>query len=296
MTRSKTKSNETWQEKNKRDIYDGLMGMFFNIATTRFKWTMPKEIPIRYPEKHLYEGGMSVFFEMPGMGYMCLPVATANIEKNVYGEPAVWSPVALGEMSGEINSMKLTNDNSVLIRNNNQYTPSMPFVEHLVKELVNIDITTRMNVNAQKMPISVVSNKENVLSNKNLFNEYFEGDPVIFSSSNLTDVMEIYYSNVPFVGNQLSDMYNVYKSRILSYLGIRNTTVDKKERVLMAEAENADFQIDMVRADYYNHRLIACEEINDRFGLNVTCEDCIESLIDQNNTDEQNTGDGDNEE
>ena len=267
-------------EKMKSELLFGLRTYYFNIATNVFKWkSLPDEIPVRYPEKWLYENGMSVFLEIPNAGYACLPVMTESIEKNLYGEPSSWKAVAVGEMAGLVSSLKLDDTNSVLIRNDNLYRPTFPYVDVLIKQLVNVELTMRLNINAQKCPVWINTREENALRNKNAFLELYECEPVQFHDTMKTDEIEFFNSGIPYIGNELADTYNVYKYRIMAYLGIDNPGVDKKERLVVSESDSNADEIMMIRNARLEQRQIAVEKINEIFGLNVGVE-CNKDLTD----------------
>lgn len=260
-------------DKMKAELIAGLRGYYYNIATSVYKYkNMPEEIPIRYPEKWLYENGMCVFLEIPQAGFACLPVMTGSIEKNIYGEPAEWRAVAVGDLAGIVSSMKLNDKNSVLMRNDMQYRPTMPYVDVLIKQLVNVEMTTRLNTNAQKSPVWMKTRDENALRNKNAFLEFYECELVQFHDAMSVDEIEFFNSGIPFIGNELSDLYNVYDYRIMSYLGIDNPGVDKKERMLVSESTSNNDKIMLIRNARLEQRKIACEKIKDIFGIDVSVD------------------------
>lgn len=255
------------------DLMGTLRSQYFNIGTNVFKWkNMPKEIPIRYPEKWLYENGMCVFFEHPQAGYLCLQVATESIQKNVYGEPSSWRCVAVGDMSGKLSSITLDETNSVLIRNDTMYRATQPYVDVMIKQMINVELTMRLNINAQKNPMWIKSSDEDVLQRKNEFYEFYECQPAFFKDYMSNESFEFINPNIKYIGNELADTYNVYKYRLLSYLGLDNPGVDKKERVLMAEESSNSDEIMMIRNARMEQRETACDKINELFGLNVSVE------------------------
>lgn len=259
--------------KMQSELIAGLRNYYYNIATSVYKFKeMPKEIPIRYPEKWYYKNGMCVFMEVPNAGYACLPVMTGSIQKNMYGEPAEWKAVAVGDLAGLVGSMKLNDKNSVLMRNDMLYRPTQPYVDVLIKQLVNVELTTRLNINAQKSPVWIKSRDEDVLRNKNAFLEFYECLPAQFHNTMSPETLEFFNSGIPFIGNELADLYNVYDYRIMSYLGIDNPGVDKKERMLVSESESKNDKIMLIRNARLEQRKIACEKINEIFGLNVSVE------------------------
>lgn len=259
--------------KMQSELIAGLRNYYYNIATSVYKFKeMPKEIPIRYPEKWYYENGMCTFMEVPNAGYACLPVMTGSIQNNMYGEPAEWKAVAVGDLAGLVGSIKLNDKNSVLMRNDMLYRPTQPYVEVLIKQLVNVELTTRLNINAQKSPVWIKSRDEDVLRNKNAFLEFYECLPAQFHDTMSPETLEFFNSGIPFIGNELADLYNVYDYRIMSYLGIDNPGVDKKERMLVSESESKNDKIMLIRNARLEQRKIACEKINEIFGLNVSVE------------------------
>ena len=229
-----------------------LSSYYQNIAVSVFDWEgMPEQtmrIPRRQPEKQLYENGCFTLFRHEDSGqFFMLPVASMNIQKNAYGEPSQWRAMALGELAGPIGALKLTPENAVLFRNNDTYTPSKPYVEELIKQLVNVEYTLRLNINAQKMPWSFRSNNYNVISNKNLFRQIYECEPVIFHDDMMTDELELIKTDAPVIMAELNDAYNVYDQRICEFLGIDCVARDKKERLTAEEADANDEKIDSIK-------------------------------------------------
>lgn len=276
----------------RQELLTGLRSYYFNIATNIYRWEgLPEEIPIRYPEKWLYENGMCTMLEIPGAGLAVLPVMTGSIQKNLYGEPAEWRAVAVGDMAGRVSSIKLNQDNSVLLRNDYDYRATKPYVDVLIKQLVNVEFTTRMNTNVQKNPMWFRTTDENCLQNKNTFLEFFEAEPVFFKD-NIGMEFEFINSGIPFIGAELSDLYNVYHYRIMSYLGVDNPGVDKKERLVASESDSNNDALALMRDARLSMRELACEQMNDLFGINATVE--YNGTLTDDTGDDNGYGEGDN--
>ena len=252
-----------------------LSSYYQNIAVSVFDWEgMPEQtmrIPRRQPEKQLYENGCFTLFRHEDSGqFFMLPVASMNIQKNAYGEPSQWRAMALGELAGPIGALKLSPENAVLFRNNDTYTPSKPYVEELIKQLVNVEYTLRLNINAQKMPWSFRSNNYNVISNKNLFRQIYECEPVIFHDDMMTDELELIKTDAPVIMAELNDAYNVYDQRICEFLGIDCVARDKKERLTAEEADANDEKIDSIKKVKLEQRREGCDLAHDLWGIDLT--------------------------
>ena len=228
-------------------------------------------IPRRQPEKQLYETGCFTMFRHEDSGqFFMLPVASMNIQKNAYGEPSQWRAMALGELAAPIGALKLSPENAVLFRNNDTYTPSKPYVEELIKQLVNVEYTLRLNINAQKMPWSMRSNNYNIISNRNLFRQIYECEPVIYHDDMMTDELELIKTDAPVIMAELNDAYNVYDQRICEFLGIDCVARDKKERLTAEEADANDEKIDSIKKVKLEQRKEGCDLANDLWGIDLS--------------------------
>lgn len=272
MSRNENKSDI----QHMKDILRTQLSSYYqNIAVSVFDWEgMPDQvmrIPRRQPEKQLYETGCFTMFRHEDSGqFFMLPVASMNIQKNAYGEPSQWRAMALGELAAPIGALKLSPENAVLFRNNDTYTPSKPYVEELIKQLVNVEYTLRLNINAQKMPWSMRSNNYNIISNKNLFRQIYECEPIIYHDDMMTDELELVKTDAPVIMAELNDAYNVYDQRICEFLGIDCVARDKKERLTAEEADANDEKIDSIKKVKLEQRKEGCDLANDLWGIDLS--------------------------
>ena len=272
MSRNENKSDI----QHMKDILRTQLSSYYqNIAVSVFEWEgMPDQvmrIPRRQPEKQLYETGCFTMFRHEDSGqFFMLPVASMNIQKNAYGEPSQWRAMALGELAAPIGALKLSPENAVLFRNNDTYTPSKPYVEELIKQLVNVEYTLRLNINAQKMPWSMRSNNYNIISNRNLFRQIHERAPIIYHDDMMTDDLELIKTDAPVIMAELNDAYNVYDQRICEFLGIDCVARDKKERLTAEEADANDEKIDSIKKVKLEQRKEGCDLANDLWGIDLS--------------------------
>ena len=256
-----------------KPLRKALRAYYKNIAIGMFDWDgFNDTVPIRYPERWLYENGCCVYCEPDGMEGVLLPVALTNINKNLYGEPAEWRAIGIGEYANRINSKTLDDTNSVLILNDQLYENSADYVNYVVEQMINAELTMRMNINANKMPFVFRTNQNTALQNKNTFIDIYECEPVMFKEDFAKEEFDILNNNVPFIAPDLAKIYDIYSYRILSYLGVKSIPVEKKERLLVDEIGANDEEKNYIRAARLEQRKIACDKINKLFNLNVTVE------------------------
>ena len=65
---------------------------------------------------------------------------------------------------------------------------------------------------------------------------------------------------------------------LLTKLVLNNSSINKKERLLVDEVNVNNGQILMYLDIDYKNRVLACEQINKKFGLNVQVEKVIDNL------------------
>lgn len=272
MSRNETKSDI----QHMKDILRAQLSAYYqNIAVSIFEWEgIPDQlmrIPRRQPEKQLYETGCFTMFKHEESDqFFMLPVAAMNIQKNAYGEPSQWRAMALGELAAPIGALKLSPENAVLFRNNDTYTASKPYVEELIKQLVNVEYTLRLNINSQKMPWSMRSNNYNIISSKNLFRQIYECEPIIYHDDMMTDELELIKTDAPVIMAELNDAYNVYDQRICEFLGIDCVARDKKERLTAEEADANDEKIDAIKKVKLEQRKEGCDLASDLWGIDLS--------------------------
>lgn len=239
------------------------------LSIAMFDWTgLPDTIDPRFLELTLFKYGQAVFFEDEVMGYLTLTNAVQG-GFDVYGYP-----VASRAYSPYNNYQKnLTLDDSVIIYNNYLRTPSSLDVEVFAKRLYNLDRVIDVNANAQKTPVLIKCAETQRLTMKNLYKEFDGNSPVIFGDNGLSDAnFTVLSTEAPYVADRIYQLKTQIWNEALTYLGISNINVQKKERLITDEVSRNMGGVIASRYSRLNARQNACKKINKMFGLNVWCE------------------------
>ena len=75
-----------------------------------------------------------------------------------------------------------------------------------------------------------------------------------------------------FLGQELMDYKHSVEAELLTFLGINNPAVDKKERLITDEANSNNQLIQSFAEMQLEARRRACDEINAMFGLEISVE------------------------
>ena len=143
----------------------------------------------------------------------------------------------------------------------------------LALRLANIDRTIDVNINAQKTPVLIKSGENERLSMVNLYQQYDGGMPFIFGSDQLnTDNITAIRTDAPFVAQQLYELKTNIWNEALTYLGISNVNITKRERLVSDEVNRSQSGSIASKFSRLHERQTAVEKINKMFGTNISVD------------------------
>lgn len=263
--------------RRKHDIFDESMilnnltyrqylNRLTELAISMFEWkNLPSTVDARYLELHLFETGCMVYFKDEVIGDLCLD-CIVNGRLDVYG-----NPLLRRAYSGYNNYQKLLKyNNSVIIWNNYLHGNSILDVEMFARRLYNIDRIIDVNANAQKTPVLLQGSEKQRLTLLNLYKEYDGNTPFIFGDKNLDiNALKALSTNAPYVCDKLYQLKTQIWNEALTYLGISNINIQKKERLITDEVTRNQGGTIASRYSRLETRRQAVEKINEMFGTNI---------------------------
>lgn len=257
------------------------------LAICMFEWkNLPASVDQRYLELHLFETGCMVYFDDDILGNLCLD-CIANGRLGVYGDP-----ILRRAYSGYNNYQKLLKEsNSVIIWNNYLHTNSILDVKMFAKRLYNIDRIIDVNANAQKTPVLVQGTEKQRLTLLNLYKEFDGNAPFIFGDKNLDlSALKSIQTGAPYVCDKLYQLKTQIWNEALTYLGISNINIQKKERLITDEVTRNQGGTIASRYSRLESRRQAVKKINDMFGTNIEVN-YREDFQEIDNNDDNSIGD-----
>lgn len=237
------------------------------LSISMFEWVnVPDTIDVRYLELSLFGDGMSVFFKDEDLGFLALRCAIGG-PMNVYRIPINRRAYAANGFN-----KNLDDTNSVIIFNNFLHTNSMLDVEMFARRLYNLDRAIDVNANAQKTPVLITCEENQRLTLKNVYMKYDGNEPVIFGDKNLNpNSLKVLNTGAPYVADKLYQLKTQEWNEALTYLGISNLNVNKKERMITDEISKNQGGTIASRYSRLESRKQACKQINKMFGLDMDC-------------------------
>ena len=261
-----------------RQYYNRLV----ELAISMFEWkNLPDTVDPRFLELCLFTDGQVVFFNDPDLGYLTLQNA-CNGGFNVYRIPVKRRAYAVNGYQKD-----LSDKDSVIIFNNYLHTNSQLDAAIFARRLSDLDRTIDVNAKAQKTPILIKCDETQRLNMQNLYMQYDGNMPFIFADKSLnTNQLQAIKTDAPYVADKLYQLKTQIWNEALTYLGISNINVQKKERLITDEVTRNQGGTIASRYSRLNARRDACKQINAMFGLDVWCDyrEDYQAITDDNDT------------
>lgn len=274
---------------NKAQLLDGMLSTeltyvdylerFKKIALSMFEWVnLPETMNERYLEECLYYFGQASLLKDDKYGFINTQCCT-NGKINIYGLPTSLHCYSFGydtdrKLYTGIKDEKAQTDSCILVMNSRQRNPipTHTTIELFAQRLAEAEKTCDVNIKAQKTPVLVVVDDTQRLTMENLYAQYDGNKPVIFGDKNQlqSGVLKSINTGAPYVADKLIDYKKEIWNEFLTFMGINNVLVDKKERLVTDEANANNEVVNLNLQSFLIPRQEACKQFNDLFGLTGT--------------------------
>ena len=260
-----------------KDLQKDITNLTFNdyfrrltlLAQAVFKWEgLPPGIKERYIERYLYSEGRCMFFEDFDKGWMVAKCTDAG-SLNYYDEPTKIAPVATN-YPGMVKDYA-NGENCVLIFNNDLAYPTVSTIRLYAARLTEIQRTADINIIAQKTPVIVTGSEKQRLSLRAVIRNWLGNEPLIHGDKELNGLeLRTLNTSAPVVFDKLTIEKNKMWNECMTFLGINNANLDKRERMVDDEVQANNEQIQLSADVMLKARQEAAEAISALIGSKVT--------------------------
>lgn len=244
------------------------------IARSIFEWeNLPNNIDEEWIEKYLFSEGKCVFFKDKEKGLM-VARCSDNGRLNYYDEPTSVRPYACGYTGDNL----INGVECVVIKNNGIMLPTSNTIQIYALKLANIDRTIDTNIQAQKIPNIIKCTDKQKVSLKRVIDQRNDNEPIIWADKDLDiDGIQVLDTKAPLVFKDLQLQKHMIWNECMTFLGINNANMDKRERLVDDEVQANNEQVEASFNIMLKSRERACEEINRIFGTNISVKKRIQN-------------------
>ena len=243
---------------------------FRELSISNFRWNnMPETCDVRFLEAALFDRGYAVFFREDALDrYLTLWI---NYERgyDIYGH---WSQYRAMGYNGYRSDI-LTEDDSVIIYNNMLHMSTYPIADMYARRLWQLDRTLDINVKNTRQPKIILCDEKQRYSMEQLMMQVDGGYSNIFADKGLNlEMVKVLDLSAPYYCDKIYQLKTDIWNEALTYLGITNSVVNKRERLITDEVLTSQGGVMASRASRLYERQKAAERINKLFGLDVSVE------------------------
>lgn len=244
------------------------MLQLMTYALSRYKWlNLPESFDERFMEICLnYKGSFVAYRDK----YDKLVVSdyTTNGRLNRYYYP---TSIYAYNVAGK--NVKLDNTDYVVCFNNYLMFPTVVPMRRFSRIIGDISRTLEVIINAEKVPFVFYGKRKIMLTFKKLFNRVKRNEPAIFLDSNIVDPDSIKTLDLKhqFNGVSIFELKRSYLNEALTFIGVDNSAISKRERVNSVESELSNGINEVSREAGLRSRKEFCKKFNEMFGTDIDC-------------------------
>ena len=231
----------------------------------------------RWIERSLYYNGKCALFKDKKYGFINTNCSSAGYI-NIYGLPSELECYSFEYQSRKKLYTGITNEenqkdtDAILVLNDWEGTPTSGTMDLFAYRLYEAQRTCDTNIIAQKTPIMVIVDEKQRLMMENLYNQYNGNQPFIFGDkSQLSEEMlRTLDTKAPYIADKITDYKKEIWNEALTFLGVNNLMIEKKQRMITDEASSNNELINLNLMSFLAPRQEACKKFNELYGLTGT--------------------------
>lgn len=258
------KSYADWRLQESLREYDFYFRKYQRLLMSMFEWTnLPDNISSRFIEDKLFFNGLVIFFKSKKLGFYVVSQATP-IGLNDYEEPTGYHAYGINKINETVRA-----SDCVVIWNDLFIEGNAGNVKFFAKRLSNIQKTFDVNLEHIKNPYIISCSEGQKNTVQQMIKQKSDGVPYIFTSDDFDAKINVFNLNVQNFTKELQEVKSNIMAEGLTFFGVDNVDIFKRERLVSGEADQNNEQIWLNKNSMYQSRRKAVDEINDKYGLNI---------------------------
>ena len=245
------------------------------ICLSMFEWiNLPSSMDQRFLERTLFfEGRASLLYD-DEFGFINTKCADGGY-LNIYDLPTKLHCYSYQYSTDRLVYSGFKEDDEektkqcVMVMNNWDRVPTAATIDLFAYRLYVAQRSADVNIMAQRTPVLLLGTEKQKLTLENLYNKYNGNQPFIFGDKDIisNDMLKSISTEAPYVADKLQEYKKEIWNEFLTFIGVNNIDVEKKERLISGESNANNESINLNLESYLAPRKEACKKFNELFGL-----------------------------
>ena len=199
----------------------------------------------------------------------------APIQYNIEDEPSVVNIVNIRGAQFLPKKPQVVNKDVVICWAHSSHAPIRSLVMFYIEKIVDVENTINMNLFVHKLPRLVVCSPEDKQRVEELMDAIERGEKKLFLDANdvqaIKNVLES-GSNTNYIIDKLYQYKQSLENELLTFLGINNVSIEKKERLITDEANSNNQLINDCSECFLDTLQEFCEDVSNILNCPLSVE------------------------
>lgn len=251
--------------------YDYWLTRMLYVASSAIKWEgLPEECDPVYLENCLNRAGAALIIREPLLEKYAVGQNGSTGPIDIYGYPEDRRVIF---MNGQTVNSNI--GESVIIYNNSMRSSDLWIFEHIARRLADMDSAIDVNMQTQKTMPMIPVTQEQQLTVENIYSDIENNIPYVLLDGNSLDIEKlrsalVFDNRKSFTADLMIQVQREIWNRFLTYVGINNVNIEKRERTNVPEINSNLDEIMVMRRNRLNARERAASLMKQKWGLEVT--------------------------
>lgn len=245
---------------------------FKNIASTKismFKYkNLPKGLTSNIIEKSLFFNNHLCLYKSDLFGIVLCKYLTGG-DYDIYRKPIKVNLIAL---NGKPIAYNVPYEDIVLVRDNSFDIPPFLTINSWLDKIIEQEKTLSQLVQLCRLPTIISGEKTQTASIKQMLSKIGNFEPFVVGNKGYKEHIEQFDIKIPCDIMTVYELMDKYKDLANSSIGIYSTD-EKRERIVTAEIQANNDEVDFVYNEIYEERVRFVTECNEKFGTDIKLEE-----------------------
>lgn len=250
------------------------------ICLSIFEWiNIPNSMNSHFLEETLFYEGWAAILNDKNYGFINTKCSSSG-NLNIYNQPITMNCYSFNYNTFRkvfisnkgLSQAQIENNiynHCILVYNDLEHLPTYQTVMLFAQRLTDIQRTIDININAQKTPLMLLGNEQQRLLIENLWAKYKGNSPMILGyKKTMNDIdIKVLDTKAEFLADKLTQEKKEIFNEFLTYIGVNNIVLEKKERLISDEANSNNELININLQAFFKPRQEACKKFNEKYQI-----------------------------